>query len=362
MSAQFGKFQIQKAVTRDLGNLNNLHDISSMLEESPNIPSLLTSLISLDTEFLNTNTWEHDKQINKVVLPQDKSFSERGDYFDARPEVNTHLFKVPSFGIQSHISAKDALRRRQPGTKDTLDNKDRLVAQDLRDMRSSMALLNEVSLAHLITTGTMYVPNGTAPAYDFYLEYTGTAAASRPSVDFKLGTATFYPREAGEDARAKINDTLLDGQTVGGYVALCGRNFFKWRISHVKEEQAMVDRAGLMGQDPLIKRLENFAQQYRMYRGSDDILYINYDAKVGGTPLIADDVCYIMPVNTAGIFARRYAPAETETYVNTIAQPEYAWRSDNEFSGTHLMFESNFGNYLINPNSIIKGTTSTTPA
>lgn len=358
MSLQFGKFQITKAVTRDLGNLNGLHDMTSMLETSPNIPSLLTALIDMDTEFLNTDVFEHDFQRNRVVLPQDKSFSERGDYFDARPEVKTHFFKIPSWGIQSNISAKDVLKSRQPGTKDTLDNKERLVAQDIRDMRRSMALLKEKALAHLITTGSSYVPNGTAPITDFYLEYTGVAASSRPQVDFTLGTATAYPREAGEDARAKINDSLLDGQTVGGYVALCGRNFFKRRISHIKEEQAMVDRAGIAGQDPLIQRLADFAQQYRMYRGSDDILYINYDAKIGGTPLIPDNECYIMPANTAGIFAERYAPAQTETYVNTVAQAEYAWRADNEFSGTQLMFESNVGHFLVNPNSIVKGITS----
>lgn len=358
MSLQIGKFQIQKSVTRDLGNLNGLHDMTSMLEQSPNIPSLLTELIDLDTEYLSTNVFEHDFQRNRVVLPQDKSFSERGDYFDARPTVQTHFFKVPSWGIQSNISAKDVLRARQVGTKDTLDNKERLVAQDIRDMRRSMALLKERALSHLIVTGTSYVPNGTAPITDFYLEYTGVAATSRPQVDFRLGDATAYPREVGEDARARINDTLLDGQTVGGYVALCGRNFFKRRISHIKEEQAMVDRTGIAGQDPLIQRLGNFAKQYRMYRGSDDILYVMYDARIGGQALIPDNECYILPANTAGIFAERFAPAETETYVNTIAQPEYVWRSDNEFSGTTLMFESNVGHYLTNPNSIIKGITS----
>lgn len=357
MSLQIGKFQIQKSVTRDLGNINGLHDMSSMLEKSPNIPSLLTELINLDTEYLNTNAYEHDYQRNKVVLPQDKSFSERGAYFDARPEVKTHFFKIPSWGIQSNISAKDVLRSRQPGTKDTLDNKERLVLQDIRDMRRSMALLKEKSLAHLITTGTSYVPNGTAPSYDFYLEYTGTAATSRPQVDFKLGDATFYPAEAGEDARAKILDSLLDGQDVGGFVALCGRNFFKRRKQHIKEEQAMVDRQGIDGQDPLIKRLAQFSK-YRMYRGADDILYIQYEAKINGAALIGENECYILPANTDGIFKEVFAPAETETYVNTIAQAEYAWRADNEFSGTQLMFESNMGVFLLNPESIIKGITS----
>jgi hypothetical protein len=357
----FGKFQIQKAVTRDLGNLNSVHDLTEALEDSPNIPSLLTSLINLDEYFLNTDKFEHDKISTFVTLPSDKAFFERGDYFDAREEVKTHLFKLPSWGIQSFIRNTDALRARQPGSKDTLDNVERLVQNDLRDMRRSMALLSEKALAHLITTGTSYVPNGSAPVTDFYAEYAGLTAATRPTVEFELLDPNAYPRENGEDVRALINDSLLDGQAVGGYVMLCGRNFFRQRISHIKEEQAMVDRTGIANQDPLIQRLGNFAQQYRMYRGSDDILYVMYDAKIGGTPLIPDNEAYCMPANTMDIFIRAYAPAEVKPYVNSIAVREYAWRSDNDFTGTHLMMESNFGDFLVNPLSIIKCTIKAAP-
>lgn len=358
---KFGRFDIQKSVVRDLDNLNSLHDMTSVLRKSPNIPNLLTTILgeSFNTEFLQTDTFEHDVVSTKVAEIKDKAFHERGAYFDAREDTKTHLFKVPSFGIPTHIRPRDALKSRVAGTQSQLENIASLIDKDVRDMRKSFALLEERAIAYTITAGGLYVPNGSVASVDFYQEYTGVAAASRPSVDFKLGTDTFYPREAGEDARALINDSLLDGQSVDGYVALCGRDFFKNRISHPKEEQAMVDRSGLDGQDPLIKRLGNYAQQYRMYRGADDILYIQYDAKVGGTPLIAADVCYIMPVNTTGIFTKAYAPAETMKYVNTTAEREYGWRMEDEFSGTKIFMESNFGIFLQNPNSIIKGTSST---
>jgi len=357
---KFGRFDIQKAVTRDLGDLNHLHDMTGALRTSPNLPNLLTTLIgdSFNVEFLSTDTFEHDVTNQRVSEIKDKSFHERGNYFDAREQTKTHLFKVPSFGIASHIRPRDALKARVAGTKDQLENIESLVQKDIRDMRNSFALLQERAIAYTITAGGLYVPNGSVASTDFYLEYTGTAASSRPSVDFTLGTATSYPREAGEKARQMIADSLLDGQSVDGYVALCGRDFFNKRIKHPKEEQAMVDRSGIAGQDPLIQRLANYSQQYRMYRGADDILYIQYDARIGGTPLVADGECFIMPVNTSGIFTQAFAPAETMTYVNTIAEREYAWKVEDEFSGTKLFMESNFGIYLQNPNSIIKGTSS----
>lgn len=359
MSVIINDYEITKGLVRDLGNLNGLHDRTEMVAKLPNIPTLLSSLATPEELFLQTSTFEFDYSTYTQTMPTDKQYSERGLVSNERKVTKTHLFKVPSFGLQGHIRPQDVLRRRKAGTDNVLETKEQVVLEDMAAMRRAWALLAEKAIAHAITTGTLYVPNATVASVDFYEEFTGVAAASRPSVDFQLGTATFYPREAGEDARAKINDNLLEGQTVVGYIALCGRDFFKKRITHVKEEQAMVDRAGIDDQDPLIKRLGNFAQQYRKYRGSDDILYIQYDAKIGGTSLIPADKCYIMPVGAAGIFSKAFAPAETATYVNTVAQREYLWRFDGEFDGTKLFMESNFGMYLVNPNLIIEGRSST---
>lgn len=167
--------------------------------------------------------------------------------------------------------------------------------------------------------------------------------------------------ESGEEARGLINDNLLDGQTVGGFICLCGKEFFKKRVRHPKEEQAVVDRSGVMGQDPLQKRLANYAQQYRMYMGADDVLYVQYTASVGGVPLIADNEAFMIPTDTTGIIRRAFAPAETMQYVDTIAQREYAWRMDDEFTGVKLFMESNSGLFLVNPLSVIKCSASAAP-
>ena len=55
-----------------------------------------------------------------------------------------------------------------------------------------------------------------------------------------------------------------------------------------------------------------------------------------------------------GLIKRAFAPADTMQYVNTIAEREYAWRMDDEFTGTHLFMESNSGLFLVNPLSVIK--------
>lgn len=352
-------FEITKAV-RDMGDINKLHDLTPMVSKSPNIPTLMSDLIgsSIQSEFLPTNTFEHDVTERFVADIQDKSFSERGDSFDQRGETKSHLFKVPSFGIQTHIKPSDILRRRVEGTKDEMDTIDRVIAKDLADIAKSWALFEERQIVSTITTGKLYVPNGSVQSYDFYDEYTSNDAANRPTLNFDFSDDNAYPREVGEEARNFIADSLLDGQTVDGFICLCGKEFFKQRIKHPKEEQAMVDRSGILSQDPLIKRLDEYTNgsMYRKYRGADDILYVEYTARVGGQPLIAESEGYIMPINASGLFTRAYAPAETMQYANTTAQSQYAWEFRDEFSGVKLFWESNQGLYLHNPNSIVKVT------
>lgn len=351
-----GVVTVSKSVVRDLANLNSLHDMTPQMALAQSIPSLLTELVQPSETFLQTSTFEFDRTTYSQAMPSDKSYSERGLVIDARPVTKTHLFKVPSYGMQAAISHKDVLRRRKAGTKDDFDTVEAVVAEDMAAMRRGWALFNERALAYNIVTGKTYVPNGTVPEVDCYLEFTGVAATSRPSKAFLLNDPTAYPAEQGEDVRAMILDNLLEGQTVDGIVALCSKTFFRKRKQHVKEEQAMVDRSGIDNQDPLIQRLANFRQQYRQYRGADDILYIVYDAKINGQLLIPEGEAYFMPAGTVGLFMKAYAPAETKSYVNTVAQREYMWRGEDEFTGIQLMSESNFVNLLVNPNSIIKGT------
>jgi len=347
--------EVTKSLVRDLGNLNGLHDITSMVAERPNLPTLISQIVNPSAQFLQTNTFEHDYTIYTQAMPSDKSYGERGQVIEARPATRTHLHKIPSFGVQSHVRPTDVLRRRKAGTDNILETMEAVVAEDMGSIGRGWDLFTEKALAHAITTGTLYVPNGTVAAIDFYQEYTGGA---RPVVNYALSTLTVHPRKFGEEARRRIADNLLEGQQVNGYVALCGTTFFDNLMSHPKWEQAMIDRSGLQGQDPLIKRFENFSQQYRMFRGADDILYIEYAGQIGGAPLIPATEAYIMPVGAQGIFTEVFAPAETMGYVNTVAQREYMWRVDSEFDGVKMYSESNKGLFMISPLLVQKCTSS----
>lgn len=339
--------EVTKSLVRDLGNLNGLHDLTPEIAERPNLPTLLSQIVQAQSNqvFLQTNVFEHDFTHYKNFMPSDKAYGERGQVIDARPVTDTHLHKVPSQGVQAHIRPEDVLRRRKPGTANELETMEAVVGEDMAAIGRGWDLFKEKAIAHAITTGTLYVPNGTVPSVDFYQEYTG---AARPVVTYTFSNSAVHPKEKGEEARRRILDNLYEGQTVAGFVAVCSPEFFASLTTHPQWTQAMIDRSGLNAQDPLIKRFENFAQQYRMVRYADDVLYIEYAGRIGGSQIIPAGKAYMMPVGV-NLFTEVYAPAQTKSYINTLAQREYMWRVDSEFDGTKLFSESNVGEFIMNP-------------
>lgn len=337
MSVKFNKYELTKALVRDLGNLNGLRDVTEEISRIDPMPKLITGMINPSQRFLQTKTFEHDVTVRKNALPSDKAYGERGQMIDARPVTDTHLLSVPSYGLQAQVRPEDVLRRRKHGTVDQLLAEQEVVAEEKASLMRAWDLFREKSLSHIITTGTSYVPNGTVAAVDFYQEYTGT---SRPVVTFTLSSTTTHPKLAGEEARRRILDNLNDGEEVSGFVMLCGKNFWSELTTHPMWTQAMIDRSGLNGQDPLIKRFENFSEQYQMIRFADNTVYVEAGGYIGGSVLIPDDEAYLIPLGV-NLFTEYFAPAETKSYINTVAQAAYMWEVSDEFKGTELYTESN---------------------
>lgn len=337
MSTKLDKYEISKALVRDLGNLNGLHDITSEISRIDPIPRMISSMVSPDQVFLQTKVFEHDVTVRKNALPTDKQYSERGQVIDARMVTDTHLLSVPSYGLQARVRPSDVLRRRKHGTADMLLTKQEVVAEEKASLMRAWDLFQEKALAHIITTGTNYVPAGTATPVDFYQEYTG---AARPVVTFTLSNTTVHPKVYGEEARRRILDNLNDGESVSGFIVLCGKNFWNSLTTHPQWTQAMIDRSGLQGQDPLIKRFENFSEQYQMIRFADNNVYVEAGGFIGGAALIPDNEAYVIPLGV-NLFTEYFAPAETSSYINTVAQAAYMWEADSEFDGTKIFTESN---------------------
>ena len=136
------------------------------------------------------------------------------------------------------------------------------------------------------------------------------------------------------------------GATAGGFICICGDTFFNQRVEIeqatgiARELRSTLDLASM----PLPKTsfgagsypVDNFVG------AQDGIHYINYGASIiAGSKLIGDDDAYMIPVGVSDWIVKAYAPAMTETYVNTDALEMYSWTFTDEFQGTTQYFESN---------------------
>lgn len=354
--SKYGVADINKQV-RSQGNLNRLEDLTPIFQRTQKQPTLLSFLFNPTEQFMTTNVFQHDyKTRNNVSAVGDAPYNERGEFVD-KETVQTFLYQIPHFPLQGSVRIEDYLNVRQPGTANEYDTEARLVGTEMSEMDKAYTLLDERAFAHILTTGTAYRPNGTVPAEDFYENYTGTAAGSRPTVNFDFADADFVAQTAGVMATKMIRDNSNDGFSSGGYIAICGSEFFQDRITDPDEQSVYIRRSELE-QDPLVRRLADFFQDYRMYRGADNILYIEYDGTVGGSDLIAAGDAYIMPMNISQQMIRAYAPAHHRDYVNSRALPTYAWRLEDDWEGIRLMRESNFLDVLQNPGVIIRATST----
>ena len=359
---RIGTYEISKQTVRDIADPNQVHDITSLIEDSPDVPNLLTTIMPIRTDYLETDTFEHDLRTTGVDEITDKPYQDRGDYVH-KENVDTHLFKVPHWPIQGKVRPRDVLKQRMPGTTAVLDTTDRQVATEMGNMMNAFDAFSEAQLASTITTGTLYVPNATLPSYDFYDEYTPNDAANRPTVAFDLSNVASRPGESGEQVRKLIRNGLRDGDRMTGIAAVCGNDFFEQLIY---QENVITPRENWAVpealQNPLLRRLRDQGMDYRVFVGPDNITYINYDGQISTStndPLIAADEAYFFPQGNVDMMRKVFAPAETMQYVNTRAQEKYAWRYDSEFEGINIFMESNCGYYLINPSVLIKGIAGT---
>lgn len=351
--AVFNGFEIQKGFMNS--STNELVSYTGLMSKIPQIPSLLAETLSVKESFESVDFFQHDLQTFTTDIITDSPYHDRGNYVSGET-VKTYRHSIPHFALQAVIRPQDRRGARMPGTENMLDTSDRQRAIKMAAMRRAWDMFQEKSLAYLIVEGKSYIPNGTIAETDWYSEYTG---AVRPTaIDYVLATSTNRPASFGEQARTDILNALRDGDRVDGFICLCGNTFFEKLIGHAKTESVYTQRSEL-NQDPLVQRLGNFSRQYRMFMAADGILYVNYNASIGGTALIGASDGYVIPTGNIDNIYRAYAPADTEDATNTIAVPEYMWEKTDNFKGINLMSEKNVLHLMVNPLTVRKVTTST---
>lgn len=278
----------------------------------------------------------------------------------ARPEVSKdfsrklYSFPIPHYPLYDSIKPEDIQGKTAYGTNDQAENVAAAVARKLKRIRRSHAWLREVARAKVITSGTVYAPNGTV-SIDYYSAF----GITRLETDCLLGTSGTDVAAKVETAIASITDNIKSGDDpITGFVGLASPTFFAALISHAKVVDAYKYYSS--NYELLRNRLPGqglpMATRTFMYQG---VFFIEYRGSYNGTALIPAGDCYVVPQGASDAFASYAGPAAKMDLINSIGQEIYVFEyTSPRGDGIDFESESNVIDVLRRPQAVVRLYTS----
>lgn len=162
--------------------------------------------------------------------------------------------------------------------------------------------------------GTLLDADGVTVINNYFTTFGVTPPAT---VDFALGTSGTNVRQKCQDITRSMARSARGSFTPATTVhALCGDTFFDMLIDHpnVRETYKNWAAAADLRENVAFQAFTFGGITFHNYRGTDDQT----------TVAIPTDEAKFFPVGARDVFKVAYAPAEFESFVNTLGRPVYA--------------------------------------
>lgn len=342
-------------------NLDKAVNISPMLYKIPNEYGLINKLGLFQNIFGSQKLIEIPRLTEEVHTILDRNWDERNQSTAGEKREST-MARIPHFPLDDAITANDIdgkytfesfadLQNRQ------LETVANIYSKKSQRLRKAHAKTLELARFYSLITGKSYAPNGTV-SYDWYDEW----GVTRKATKFDFSNSTNVPNTYFEDQISFIQENLLTGQTVDGFVCLCGKNYFNGLIAnpYIREGALNIhnpqNNTMIMGR--LVANRYNLDARYRSFdfAGITFIQAIDrYVDPTGAEIKIGDDDAILIPTGVEGMFRTHYAPANRLDCVNQTASELYMFQfTDEKLGRIELMSESNFLNVITEPQVILK--------
>ena len=332
-------------IARSFTNQFEVTDLTQELNLIPNTWGLVNRLGIFGSESVAQNSITLEMSEGTISIVGDKA---RGERNNVNRDDNRKLF---AFALTHHplddfISPTDIAGKRAYGNTDAAETEAAVIARKLNRIRMNHAITLEAARCYTLTTGLQYAPNGTVTS-NFYSVF----GVTRKEVDFVLGTATTNVTEKSEEAIAHIQDNILSGETVSGFIALCSPQFFAKLIKQAGVVEAY--KYYTSSQEPLRNRLGGLTTERTFVHGN--VTYIEYRGSYNGQALIPAGDAYMIPTGTLDTFQTYFGPANKFSTVNTLGEQAYVWTyRDAKDSKIEVESESNFLNLLRRPQCVTR--------
>lgn len=305
-------------------------------------PRLLTNIFNPSIIPMADNVFKYDQDVSTAMLPKGKRFDDRGP-ITQKDRPTQQMFEIPSNGAQYVIKNRDVKNKRIPGTGDMMTH-EYLIAREQNRIMDGYDLFNEYNFGKLLTTDTMDNLDGG----EFYTPanyYTDIVGGSRTVINTNLAATDLSTyRGLVEDQRDRITEEAQrHGRNITGWVMICGKGYFeKVRALEEQENLAREIRGIDLAQEGTPTLSDGEFANLRFLDGSDGVRYIKYTASIlTGTPLVASDKAYLVPLGVEDMFYIGLAPTDNDPDLCTQdGRTMYMWAEKNR-SGYHFEVESN---------------------
>lgn len=348
-----------KAVAPRTNSPYMMEDISSDITRKPLKPGLFTALLTPHRDYKDTSVFSFDVGETTVQLPAGKSFTEIGTVEIEKDHLAKKYLEIPSFELGYTLSPTDRAARKKPGSTELMNEEDLIIEMEAK-LKLGWELFEELALAELIVNDRNIIRGGPHTQYNFHQELLGEARAAKVDMDLGDQNADHFINfgEVKDEFEEELRRYGISAERI---MVPCGRTFFNARLEI--EKQVGITRELSSVRDLVSEIVPTMTVgdfNYQMFESHDGLIYVKYSANITGTKMIADEDAYMVPIGiTENLIEVVYAPAVTQSYVNTTALDMYTWTDSDERAGLTVMTESNRLYANRRPKAIKRLTTST---
>lgn len=332
-------------IARSFTNQFEVTDLTEELNLIPNTWGLVNRLGIFDTDSVAQNSITLEASEGTISVIGDKVRGERNNV-DKDDNRKLYAFALTYHPLDGYVSPTDIAGKRAYGNSDAAETEAAVIARKLNRIRMNHAITLEAARCFTLTTGQQYAPNGTVTS-NFYNVF----GVTRKEIDFVLGTATTNVTEKSEEGIAHIQDNILSGESISGYLALCSPEFFGKLIKQAGVVEAY--KYYTSSQEPLRNRLGGLTTERTFVHGN--VTYVEYRGSYNGQRLIPAGDAYMIPTGTVDTFKTYFGPANKFSTVNTLGEQVYVWTyRDAKDSKIEIESESNFLNLIRRPQVVTR--------
>lgn len=342
---------------------NKWIDLTDVLVETPR-NSFITDVLGFQDVYSSQKRIEIRRTKNKNILLGDKNWDERHQT-TVGGERDALQLKIPHIPADDAITVNDidgVVQANSIQEAQGLESVGAVRAEKMARLMDAHALTKQVARMQLITSGTVYAPNGTmrqsyGDTVNFYTEF----GVTRTEHEINLA-AGVDPRAAVEAVIQSVRQAARNGGAFRRMVCLCSTAFFNalWTNAYVTDTvkyQPMRQTLGV-----LVERPEAALGLDANYRSLDlwSVVWVDagdagYTDPVSGAyvPSIPEGDAYIFPMGLQGLFKTYYAPANKFSTINRTSQGSYWFEYANEKDEMiEIQSEQNFLNATLYPQAI----------